>query len=256
MVTGRVLDTLSEWEAFAHAVQTRRPDVGTWCEAWTTRDIVIHQTGNAEELARVLAAHMAGEPVETRGFDREKPYRELTDSELWTAFITRCEQLVEITDSAARDLSADEVIMWTGRPVTPRFFAEHMREELVLHRWDLTGDDATAMQALSEPWMTQHSVRDVGNALLDLGATNLDLGTEGRFQGKLRAPGTDDVVVTATRERNSIAFAPPEGAATIESDPAVRTLFLWGRRPADFTRWHSQAGPDALRKVRTLLSGY
>jgi hypothetical protein len=131
-----------------------------------------------------------------------------------------------------------------------------MREELVLHRWDLTGDDATAMQALSEPWMTQHSVRDVGNALLDLGATNLDLGTEGRFQGKLRAPGTDDVVVTATRERNSIAFAPPEGAATIESDPAVRTLFLWGRRPADFTRWHSQAGPDALRKVRTLLSGY
>lgn len=256
MVTGRVRDTLPEWEAFAHAVQARRPDVGTWCEAWTTRDIVIHQTGNAEELARVLAAHMAGEPVETRGFDRENPYRELTDAELWTTLITRCEQLAEIADSAARDLSADEVIMWTGRPVTPRFFAEHMREELILHRWDLTGDDATAVRALSEPWMTQHSVRDVGNALLDLGATSLDLGTEGRFQGRLRAPGTDDVVVTATPEGNSIEFAPPEGPATIESDPAVRILFLWGRRPADFTRWHSQAGPDALRKVRTLLGGY
>ena len=44
-----------EWPEFADAVQARRPDAGTWCEAWTVRDIVIHQTGNAEELARVLA---------------------------------------------------------------------------------------------------------------------------------------------------------------------------------------------------------
>ncbi|WP_372517622.1 maleylpyruvate isomerase N-terminal domain-containing protein [Mycobacterium florentinum] len=35
-------------------MQQRRPDSGTWCEAWTVRDIVIHQAGNAEELARVL----------------------------------------------------------------------------------------------------------------------------------------------------------------------------------------------------------
>jgi hypothetical protein len=49
---------------------------------------VIHQTGNAEELARVLAAQLAGEPVRTRGFDRESPYRALTDSELWSAFLT------------------------------------------------------------------------------------------------------------------------------------------------------------------------
>ncbi|MEU6320335.1 maleylpyruvate isomerase N-terminal domain-containing protein [Streptomyces sp. NPDC047009] len=75
MVSSRVNDVLPELEVFAHAVQARRPDDGTWCEAWTVRDILIHQTGNAEELARVLAAHMAGEPVETRGFDREIPYR-------------------------------------------------------------------------------------------------------------------------------------------------------------------------------------
>ncbi|MET8637170.1 maleylpyruvate isomerase N-terminal domain-containing protein [Streptomyces sp. NPDC004680] len=62
-------------EVFAHAVQARRPDDGTWCEAWTVRDILIHQTGNAEALARVLTAHLAGAPVETRGFDRENPYR-------------------------------------------------------------------------------------------------------------------------------------------------------------------------------------
>ena len=69
-----------EWTGFADAVQNRRPDAGTWCEAWTVRDIVVHQTGNAEELARVLAGHLTGEPVKTRGFEeREAPYRDMND---------------------------------------------------------------------------------------------------------------------------------------------------------------------------------
>nr|BFD87304.1 hypothetical protein StreXyl84_67050 [Streptomyces sp. Xyl84] len=54
----------------------------------------------------------------------------------------------------------------------------------------------------------------------------------------------------------SIRLAAPEGPATIESDAATRVLLLWGRRPADPSRWHSSAGPQALRKVRALLSGY
>jgi hypothetical protein len=256
MVTGPLHDTLPEWDAFAHAVQARRPDAGTWCEAWTTRDVLIHQTGNAEELARVLQAHLTGNPVATRGFAREDPYRDLTDAQLWSTFIDRCEQLVDITNTAERDLPADEGIIWTGRAVKPSFFAEHMREELVLHRWDLTGDDATAVRALAEPWMTRHSVYDVGKPLLARGAAGLDFAAEGRIQGRLRSPGTDDVIVTATADGNSIELGKPEGPATLESDPATRTLFLWGRRPADFARWHSQAGPQALRKVRTLLSGY
>lgn len=84
-------DLLPELEPFVHAIQARRPDAGTWCEAWTTRDVLIHNTGNAEELARVLRAHMADEPAETRGFDRENPYREFTDPEPWSAFIDRCD---------------------------------------------------------------------------------------------------------------------------------------------------------------------
>lgn len=36
------------------------------------RDVVVHQAGNAEELARVLGAHLAGEPVATRGFEERK----------------------------------------------------------------------------------------------------------------------------------------------------------------------------------------
>lgn len=256
MVAARVNDVLPEADAFMRAVRARKPHAGTWCEAWTVRDVLVHQTGNAEELARVLAAHMAGEPVETRGFDREDPYRVLSDSDLWSAFIARCEQLVDVTEAAERDLPPDTEIIWTGRVVRPDFFAEHMREELVLHRWDLTGDDSTAVRALTEPWMTEHSVNEVGLPLLRRGSAALDLDTGGRIEGRLRVPGTDDVLITADAKGTSIGFAAPEGPATIESDAAVRALLLWGRRPANPSRWRSDAGPATLKAVRTLLSGY
>ena len=70
-------DRFPEWRPFVDAVQKRRPDTGTWCAAWTVREIVIHQAGNAEELLdafggalgrglgtgeQVLAGMLAGEP--------------------------------------------------------------------------------------------------------------------------------------------------------------------------------------------------
>ncbi|MFK0290574.1 maleylpyruvate isomerase N-terminal domain-containing protein [Streptomyces sp. NPDC090442] len=257
MIPSHVDDVLPELAPFVHAVQARRPDDGTWCEAWTVRDILAHQAGTAEEMARVLQAFLDGAPVETRGFGREAPYRRMPDSELWTAFLARCEQLTEVAAAAARDLSPDTEVRWTGRSVKAPFFAEHMREELILHRWDLTGDDRTAVQALNEPWMTEHSVVSVGLPLLARGRAGLDLGPEGRVEGRLRTPGMDDVVVVAEADGNSgMYLAAPEGPATIESDAAVRVLLLWGRRPADPSRWHSAVGPQALRRVRTLLSGY
>ncbi len=117
-------------------------------------------------------------------------------------------------------------------------------------------DDATSVRSLMQPWITSHSVQDVGTPLLARGTTGLDLGPTGRIEGRLRAPGTDDILVTATAAGNRIEFVPPDGEATIESDPAVRALFLWGRRPADPSRWHSNAGPEKLGRIRTLLSGY
>ncbi|MGW2763252.1 maleylpyruvate isomerase N-terminal domain-containing protein [Streptomyces sp. NPDC001275] len=256
MIPSKVDDTLPELAPFVHAVQGRRPDDGTWCEAWTVRDVLVHQTGNAEELARVLRAFLAGTPVETRSFAREAPYRRMSDPELWAAFMANCEQLTEVAAAAARDLSPATEVMWTGRSVKVPFFAEHMREELILHRWDLTGDDRTAAQSLNEPWLTEHTVVSVGRPLLVCGRAGLDLGPEGRVEGRLRTPGTDDIVVTADAEAGTIRFAAPEGPATIESDAATRVLLLWGRRPADPTRWHSTASPEALRRVRTLLGGY
>lgn len=249
-------DRFPEWGPFAEAVQQRGPETGTWCGAWTVRDIVVHQTGNAEELARVLEGHLAGEPVQTRRFEeREQPYRAMNDADLWTAFNDRMVHLGRIA-AAADDLPADTDVAWTGRTMKVPWFAEHMREELVLHSWDITGDNAPTQDRLAQPWMTDHSVYAVGVPLLRRGRDILKLREDERMEARIRVDGDDDVVVTADAENTTIALAPPDGPATIETEAATRVLLLWGRRPADPGRIRSAAGPLELGRLRTLLSGY
>jgi Mycothiol maleylpyruvate isomerase N-terminal domain len=249
-------DRFPEWEPFAQAVQERRPETGTWCEAWTVRDIVIHQTGNAEELGRVLSHHLAGEPVETRGFEeRELPFRTMNDADLWSAFADRMTLLGDVA-AAAEELPDDTDVAWTGRTMKVPWFAEHMREELVLHGWDMTGDDPEAQTRLSQWWMTEHSVDAVGAPLLRRGANILGLGGDEHVESRLRVAGTDDVVVTADADGATIRLDSAEGPATLETDAAARVLLLWGRRPADPARICSDVGPVALGRLRTLLSGY
>jgi len=237
-------------------VQQRRPDSGTWCEAWTVRDIVIHQAGNAEELARVLGAHLEGEPVGTRGFEeREGPLRALNDADLWDALHERMAALNDVA-AAAQDVPAETDVAWTGRTMKVPWFAAHMREELILHGWDITGDcDAgPAFQAaLERPWTT-HSVFAVGRPLLAKRAKQLRPGE--RIDARLRVPHTDDVLITADANQTTIGMAAPEGRAALETDAAARVLLLWGRRPGDPTRICSDAGPEVLGQVRRLLSGY
>jgi Mycothiol maleylpyruvate isomerase N-terminal domain len=246
-----------EWRPFVDAVQQRRPDAGTWCEAWTVRDVVIHQAGNAEELARVLAAHLEGEAVATRGFEeREGPLRALNDADLWDALFDRMATLDRVA-AAADGVPQHSDVAWTGRTMKVPWFAEHMREELVLHGWDIAGDTRLpeAFQAaLAESWMTTHSVVAVGKPLLAKGAKRM--APDGRIVARLRATGTDDVVISADAGRTTIGLADPEGQATLETDPAARVLLLWGRRPADPSRICSRAGPETLGRVRRLLSGY
>jgi hypothetical protein len=134
------------------------------------------------------------------------------------------------------------------------WFAEHMREELVLHGWDITGDDAVAQARLAEPSMTTHSVLAVGRPLLAKGAK--EIGSGERIEARLRVPDTDDVFVSADADRTSVGFAEPVGPATLETDAAARVLLLWGRRPGDPSRICSRAGAETLGRVRRLLSGY
>lgn len=247
-------DRFPEWRPFLDTIAQRRPDAGTWCEAWTVRDIVIHQAGNAEELARVLRAHLEGEPVATRGFEeREAPLRALGDADLWDALHDRMATLDEVA-VAAESVPADTDVAWTGRTMKVPWFAEHMREELVLHSWDITGDTPTAQAQLGEWWMTTHSVTAVGRPLLAKGAKQLRPGE--RIEARLRVPGTDDVLLTADTDHSYVGLAEPEGAAALETDAAARVLLLWGRRPGDPSRICSDAGPEILGQVRRLLSGY
>ena len=254
------IDRFPEWQPFVDAVQQRRPDSGTWCEAWTVRDIVAHQAGNAEELARVLGAHLAGEPVATRSFEeREGPLRALNDADLWDALQDKMATLNEVA-AAADEVPADTDVAWTGRTMKVPWFAEHIREELVLHGWDITGDwdnwdtSAAFQAALAEPWMTTHSVVAVGRPLLAKGAK--ELGPGERIEARLRVAGTDDVFVSADADQTTVGFTDPEGPATLETDAAARVLLLWGRRPGDPSRICSRAGAATLGRVRRLLSGY
>jgi hypothetical protein len=247
-------DRFPEWQPFLDAVQRRGPDTGTWCEAWTVRDIVIHQAGNAEELARVLGGHLAGEPVATRQFEeREAPLRALNDADLWVALHRNMAHLNAVAE-AADNVPADTDVAWTGRTMKAPWFAEHMREELVLHTWDITGDDATAQAQLAQPWMTTHSVQAVGKPLLVKGAKLLPPGE--RIEARLRVEAADDVVVRTDADSTTIELADIDGPATLETDAAARVLLLWGRRPADPSRIVSRVGPGDLGRVRTLLSGY
>jgi uncharacterized protein (TIGR03083 family) len=247
-------DRFPEWQPFVDAVQQRRPDAGTWCEAWTVRDIVAHQAGNAEELARVLGAHLEGEPVGTRNFEeREGPLRALNDADLWNALLDRMATVNEVA-VAAEGVPADTDVAWTGRTMKVPWFAEHMREELVLHGWDITGDDAAAQARLAEPWMTTHSVVAVGRPLLAKGAKELEPGE--RIEARLRVPDTDDVFLSADADHTTVGFADAVGPATLETDAAARVLLLWGRRPGDPARICSRAGAETLGRVRRLLSGY
>jgi Mycothiol maleylpyruvate isomerase N-terminal domain len=253
-------DRFPEWQPFVEAVQQRGPDAGTWCEAWTVRDIVVHQAGNAEELARVLGAHLAGEPVATRRFEeRQAPLREMNETDLWAALHRNMAVLSQVTEAAADNAPADNApadtdVAWTGRTMKVPWFAEHMRGELVLHGWDITGDDAAAQSRMAQPWMTTHSVLAVGKPLLVKGVKQLRPGE--RIEARLRVDGADDVVVSANSETTTIELADPDGPAILETDSAARVLLLWGRRPADPSRVRSRVGPEVLGRVRALLSGY
>ena len=87
----------------------------------------------------------------------------------------------------------------------------------------------------------------------DVASTRVILDREtGRSRGFGFVIMNDD----AETDRTTIGLAEPDGPATLETDAAARVLLLWGRRPADPSRICSRVGPEALGRVRRLLSGY
>jgi hypothetical protein len=56
----------------------------------------------------------------------------MNSSDLWEALHDRMAALNEVAEAADR-VSADDDVAWTGRTMKIPWFAEHMREETVLH---------------------------------------------------------------------------------------------------------------------------
>src|SRR2546430_11325679 len=125
----------------------------------------------------------------------------MNDPDLWASLQHNMAMLNEVA-AAADDVPADTDVAWTGRTMKVPWFAEHMREELVLHGWDITGDDAPAQARMAEPWMTTHSVIAVGRPLLAKGAKQLRPGE--RIEARLRVADADDVVLDADADRTTI----------------------------------------------------
>jgi hypothetical protein len=251
-----LIDLVPEWTWFLESVISHRPEQGTACAAWTVRDIVAHSAGTAAELARILGSHVRGSPVPPtrRPGDRgEHALRALPDADLLEALEREMLSFASVLVEAER-VDQGHYVPWAGRKMKVGWFAEHMREELVLHRWDITGDDETSTRLLNQPWVTEHSVVAVGKPLLRRGLAKL--GKERRVTARLRCDGHDDVVVVAGAGSTVIELGPPEGTATLETDMAARALLLWGRQPSDPARIMSTAGPAALGATRAVLSGY
>ncbi|MBV8196002.1 MAG: maleylpyruvate isomerase N-terminal domain-containing protein [Candidatus Dormibacteraeota bacterium] len=246
---------MPEWAAFEEVMTSRRPDHGTACEAWTVRDIAAHQAGNAEELTRVLRAHLSGDVVpQTRSFEeREQPYRAMNDVDLHRALVDRMKELAQVGEEAAVG-DTEALVAWTGRHMRVRWFLEHMREELVIHRWDIAGDDDLSTTFLSSSWFTEHSVVAVGRPLLMRGYERWS--GDRVFSARLRSEACDDVVVSVAPDGPRIELASAVGEAVLETDAAARALLIWGRRPADCSRIRSDAGFAALGATRRLLAGY
>ena len=251
-----LIDLIPEWTWFLESVISHRPEQGTACAAWTVRDLVAHNAGTAEELTRTLGAHLNGSlvPPTRRPGDRgERALRELPNADLLDVLEREMLSLASVLMEAER-VDQGNYVPWAGRKMRVAWFAEHMREELVLHRWDITGDEEVSTRLLNQPWVTEHSVVAVGKPLLRRGLAKL--GKERRVTARLRCAGYDDVVVVAGAGSTVIELGPPEGTATLETDMAARALLLWGRQPSDPARIVSTAGPVALGTTRALLSGY
>lgn len=143
--------------------------------------------------------HRARRPVpETRSFEeREPPFRQMSDDDRLAALQRIIADLVRVLERGLDE--PDTWVPWTGRRMKVAWFGEHMRSELILHRWDLVGDDDQATSQLAQPWMTTHSVDAVGVPLLRRGDAGLP---DTPFTSRLRVADQPDVVLTGGATNN------------------------------------------------------
>ncbi|MGQ0831968.1 MAG: maleylpyruvate isomerase N-terminal domain-containing protein [Microthrixaceae bacterium] len=149
-----VVPTMDELTAFLTALDQTGPDAPTRCAGWTAHDLLAHMVAGTDEMARLVELAAAGEPVPpTRAFDeREEPWRAVADPELRAAFFDVGARFLGALDT----LSSDQLVPFTGWAMSIDQLRTHARSELVLHRWDLVGDDELSAQLLAQPDLLAH----------------------------------------------------------------------------------------------------
>ena len=247
----------AEADAFLTTIDSAAPEAVSACDGWTTHEIAAHVNGIAVEVIRHLDPYLHGDPVpKTRSFEeREAPLQALDHDEL----------LVRLDSDEARmrrvvaevlDRDPDAVIPWTGRNMAVAKFIPHLRNEHVLHRWDVAGDDDVSSRLLGSDDLVDHSVGELGRILLVAGRQQ-DPDPDTDFCVRMHSEGQRDLRVIVDSGTATLAWATDDAdEPSIELDAAARHVFIWGRRPDRHGQVRSNLSQPHLARLQALLSGY
>lgn len=178
-------DWTAEIGAFLEVLPDVAPNAPSRCEAWTAHDLLAHVVAGGEEIQRLVASRLAGEPVPpTRSFaEREAPLVATPDTALRDRLTVGGLGLLASLDEL-HDRDPDETVPFTGVDLTAMQLMTHVRSELALHRWDLVGDDDVSASLLAQADLLAHgrwvlrrmsSLAEAKRAPLDDGGDLLEL---------------------------------------------------------------------------------
>jgi hypothetical protein len=246
--------TWPEAEAFVAAVQRTPADAVAMAAGWTAHDVLAHAVAGGAELARLLDAHLKGEPVPpTQTFEQREPAFRALSYEQLTGLLAAGGLKQSLDQMATRNTGA--ALDFTGWTMGATDLATHVRSELAVHRWDLVGDDELGTELLAQPELTAHAVRAlsnfdvIGERLTERtrrsGIMNLNL--------RLRVEGQPDVMLTVEEGDTRLAITDDTGGPAIASSGAGRLLMLWGRRPAPCHDIRSNLPPHDLGAAHAWL---
>lgn len=157
------LPASTELEAFLRVLAATAPDAPTACEGWSAHELVAHLAAGSKEMARLVNRRVElgpdAEVGPTISFEkREPPCHALSDRVLRRMFVR---EGLALTDAILRlqKLGPGATVTFTGSDMTLDDMVRHGRSELVLHRWDLVGSDATSQRLLDDPELLEHGRR-------------------------------------------------------------------------------------------------
>ena len=165
-----------ELEAFLRVLGVTSPDAPTACESWSAHELVAHLAAGSKEMTRLVKRRLELGPDAEIGptipfEEREPPCRALPDRALRRMFVR---EGLALTDAILRlqRIGPGATVTFTGWDMTVEEMIRHGRSELVLHRWDLVGSDATSQRLLDDPGLLEHG----RHVLAQMGLTEAALG--------------------------------------------------------------------------------